>query len=679
MFLGKKKLLFTLVLLAAVVFSFSAPLVGDVWAQENTDQTTASGGAAANAEEGRGVVQFDTVGGWIYSGLTTIGGLVAMLGGGLLDISLSFFVVNMVGTMEAFGLDQAIQYLWALIRDLFNILFIFGIILIGFRIILGIDDSGAKRNLSSLLVAALLINFSLFITQTIIDFGNIAAVEISAQFADEAGSGWQILPDFKIRDLSSSFIAAAQLDTVSDNTLTMATDLATGRIELPQRTLTMADALGLGLVVALMFILIGFVFAAGALVMFTRFIYLFVLMVFSPVMFLGFVLPKFRGRAEKWWRDLLNQTLVGPAFLFMLWMSLYSLRSMRDALGTGEMGVHVFMLSSVLVAGFAWMSLAVARSFGGAGASTVVNLTKNAMGGATFGAVASFGRNTFGRWAQGAAESDRLRDRAAQSGASGWLARRQLSFSRSLGDASFDARQVGGAGKRLGIGEGQRGGYKTVTENIAKQEQQYAASLGTVSDDDVSVMRLKKALEETDKTIKERKEEIQNERKNLSSAPAAERDNIRARIESLRSEVEDLEEKKTKDTESLNVERYRRQVGSRQIPDSVKQEVESKEEALYQHKEELVSLEKNLKEEGLSPEQKIAIQSDIANTKKLIADTKKALTAATKEANKLTGGYAAKVESENMIKNFFSGRTQDQNKNVADAIRNEYKGKIKSK
>ena len=109
---------------------------------------------------------------------TAIGSLATWVGGSMFDYSVSIFSSGMVGTIRSLGLGTAITEMWSIIRDVFNLLFIFGLILAGFKIIIGVDDAGSKRNIGTIIIAALLINFSLYVSQVIVDFSNIATHQI---------------------------------------------------------------------------------------------------------------------------------------------------------------------------------------------------------------------------------------------------------------------------------------------------------------------------------------------------------------------------------------------------------------------------------------------------------------------------------------------------------------------
>ncbi|MEX0912920.1 MAG: hypothetical protein WDZ56_00145 [Candidatus Paceibacterota bacterium] len=618
---------------------------------------------------------FDPMAGVVYQALTSIGGLFAWLGGTLLNISLSMFVFNLPLTLKELGLMEVISYVWKIVRDLFNLLFIFGLTWIGFRFILGLDVNGAKRNLGTLLVAALLINFSLFATQLIIDVGNVAAAEIGDLFTPAEGSKTQKLFDIDIVDISTNFIAATDIKNIGDNTLAMSGFIATGE-ERPtgnETALGLGDALAMGLTITILLILLGFVFAAGAFLMFARALYLIFLMMFSPVMFLGFVLPKMEKISKDWWHQLINQTLVGPAYIFMLLIALRVLDTLMGKSGGSEVNTWVFIMSSLLVAAFAWASLVVAKKFGALGATTSMNFA----GSAFAGGAAAMARGSAGRAFQGLSESRWLRNKAAEKSPRGWMARRVFNTSSKLGDASFDVRNVAGVGKKIGAGEGRKGGYATVTKEIADKEKAFADRLGTVDDKDerVSALQLEveaaeQAMESKRKKIKEEQDEITRlERAKAAAATPADKESIqdqinvkKAEINSYRTEVEKHKEDVDKRKEDVQTEKFRRQVGK--IPPATAATLKTMRDDI---KAKLVAYEAE------------TVPADKETKRAEIARLKKDLATAEKAAKKEAGGYAFTVENKGLISNIFLGRDKNQNQNAGKEIRKAYKDKAKSK
>jgi hypothetical protein len=120
---------------------------------------------------------------WLFYKLATgVGGIISGLGALMLDLSIQLTVIEM-GTLLGPGseLGKNVQALWKTVRDIINILFIFGFIYIGIKTILDSQKSETRRTLGMLIVAALIINFSLYITEVVIDFSNIAATQVYQQ------------------------------------------------------------------------------------------------------------------------------------------------------------------------------------------------------------------------------------------------------------------------------------------------------------------------------------------------------------------------------------------------------------------------------------------------------------------------------------------------------------------
>src|SRR3989344_7592286 len=104
-----------------------------------------------------------------------------------LDNTVYYTVVNMgtyVSNLSAVGVT------WRILRDIGNIALIFGFLAIGISIILNTERMGyGKKMLPTLIVVAVFLNFSLFISEAVIDTGNIFATQFYTQIngGDPAG------------------------------------------------------------------------------------------------------------------------------------------------------------------------------------------------------------------------------------------------------------------------------------------------------------------------------------------------------------------------------------------------------------------------------------------------------------------------------------------------------------
>lgn len=331
---------------------------------------------------------------WIVS--SVFGGLTWATGM-LLDYSIQELVVNFGKNFQATGLGVAVNNLWGVVRDLFNLTFIFGLIFIGFRMIINSDDSGAKKAIVNLIIAALLVNFSLFITKTVIDFSNIAAVQITQViYRGGTASNQSISVAFGVQMGLSSLWGQTQAQT---NQVRVETGAA-----LPQGGLLYIFG------AMILFLIAAFAFAAGAILLFVRFIALNIMMILSPIIFLGRVFSPLQKYSDAYWSKFLNYCFFAPAFLLMIYFSLYILGTftgvMRQTSGLaaelGPGGNSVNAIASLLMSGgFLIASVLVAQKMSIAGSAMTLKVGNNLRGAVNTGLLAAprfAGRQSIGRF-----------------------------------------------------------------------------------------------------------------------------------------------------------------------------------------------------------------------------------------------------------------------------------------
>ena len=78
---------------------------------------------------------------------------------------------------------------WSTMRDIANLAFIFGMIVVGFMMITAGALGDWKKTLMRLIIVALLLNFSLFFSRVVIDAGNILGGFFYHQIAQTDGMG----------------------------------------------------------------------------------------------------------------------------------------------------------------------------------------------------------------------------------------------------------------------------------------------------------------------------------------------------------------------------------------------------------------------------------------------------------------------------------------------------------
>jgi hypothetical protein len=298
--------------------------------------------------------------------------------GSLLDYAIGEFVAGFGRVYEETGLGFSIDNLWSTVRDLFNLTFIFGLVFIGFRMIFNSSDSSARRMLGLLVMAALLVNFSLFITKFVIDFSNIAATQLAAGFEDSAEPG-----TYKV---SGKFMSILGLTTVLDTK---------GKLVGANGT-PIPDGAIYGYIFGslVMYLVAMFIFAAGAFLLIIRFVVLNIYMVLSPLMFLGWVFPGFSNVSKEYWSGFLSRAFFAPAYILMIYFSHQILVNMKGVLTAGSQGIGAALVepkSSTFLATFPFFiltstfliaSLVIANKMGAVGASNALSLGKRISGGA---------------------------------------------------------------------------------------------------------------------------------------------------------------------------------------------------------------------------------------------------------------------------------------------------------
>ena len=483
-----------------------------------------------------------------YIGYTILelAGKVTWVGGMLLEESIDWLVLDMGNKINTTSIGGTIDSLWTLVRDMCNLAFIFGFVYIGIRTIIDSDSSHVKSMLAQIIVGALLINFSLFIVKFVIDASNYVAVAIYNSMTTGEGS------------ISAKFADIMGITTYFQST---GGDMLAN--------LTAGGAISFYVMGSVLFMIAGFVFAAGAILLIIRFVALIFIMIFSPVLFAAIVFPGTAEYAKKLWSLLINYSLFAPAYLLLLLISIRVLEGVAGVMGVGNgytlsgalqnvksggvtdsFGVIISFLIAIF---FLIMSLQIAKQFGIAGASKVTSLATHGMGAMTAGLAARAGRATLGRGANWLSEREGLKDSASQKGIRGLAARGALIASRKASDSSFDARNTE-TGKSLGIGEGRKGGYKTVKDEIKKHEEEFGRSLGEVGDDDVQVKARKVEYDTAQRNVKK---EIPALKKELED-PAT----LAARKETIQSEIEKLEKKEKDAQTAYEKEKQRRIIGS---------------------------------------------------------------------------------------------------------------------
>ncbi len=275
--------------------------------------------------------------------LVTVGGWIASTGGNMFELAYTNFALKMGcyfvaggagcdgdGILEGDGqVGDVVNVLWEVIRDLINIAIIFSLVYIGFMLIVNGDDSSTKKALGSIIMAALLVNFSLYIAKVVVDVSNLTTTAIYSAMSAAGDSDFGIEGENTDGDIRVS--SSANGSSLASHFMTVLQITSMYNV-----TGDIVNELSFAILAMFFLIFLGAIFAYGAIMLIARFIAIIVLLIFSPVMFLGMVLPKFQGISADWRKKFFGYCLYAPAFTFMIYISLYTLIQMAPETDNGN-------------------------------------------------------------------------------------------------------------------------------------------------------------------------------------------------------------------------------------------------------------------------------------------------------------------------------------------------------
>ena len=218
---------------------------------------------------------------------------------GSIWITLAGSVVSYVFSFQSFVEVPIVQIGWTISRDLANMVFILIMLLIAFGTVLRLEQYSVKKLIPKLVVAALLINFSLIICGAVIDFGNSLA-----KFFVSGGQPGESV------DIAAGIMGAMRAGAIAQLRNTTALDS-------PVSTVLMVSVGQL-----IMYAIIAFTLLALAGVMISRIIQLWILIIFAPFAWVASALPgKGSGYSKEWWSKFFNLAVIFPVsisfFIFL--------------------------------------------------------------------------------------------------------------------------------------------------------------------------------------------------------------------------------------------------------------------------------------------------------------------------------------------------------------------------
>lgn len=326
--------------------------------------------------------------------------IIGMIAGTLFTLA-GFFVNLGIDLNNAILASRLLGIGFTLSLQVVNLGFVLAIIAIAFATILRYEQYGMKKMLSKLIIAAILVNFSLTIAGAILDFAGV----FSGFFVSQSwggGAGGTI--DF-VKSLAGAFAPQGVLEPAQ---------LVPAMLE---KSLSDAGAGILSLIGSLffsiLFTLIGAIVLLGiGIMIMLRYVFLLFLLVLMPFAWLGYAMPGLQGWWSTWWRAFLKWALFLPVVTFFFYLAIMSTEGLHTLSAQtertfnadpgfftgglsfyGDMAVVLMFLIGGLVAG---------QKLGIAGAKGAMGILKAVKTG-FIGKQGAFAKKVEG-WSKGAAE-----------------------------------------------------------------------------------------------------------------------------------------------------------------------------------------------------------------------------------------------------------------------------------
>ena len=408
---------------------------------------------------------------------------------------------------------------WSTVRDLANMFFIFILIYTAFEIMFQAESAGTMRRIALIIIMALLINFSFFITRVIIDTGNILGLQFYNAIQITGENGQPAYIGNGTKDLSFAVMNAVKIQNLF-NTQAFDTWYKGSGGGSGASFLTVVITLSfLYIVLGAMYVLLFGVFLMAGVKFMMRVVGLWFVIISAPLAFVARTLTNTEKFYKQWQEYLVKFSLYPAVFLFMYYILVSFMNQLGNSqtggfingifnnlnsassqgAGTGllnSMGTIAIQMGFVIAMMYVALKASdwvVKEGSGMAGKATgwvtgaIATGAKFTGGLPVRGAAASgawLGRNTAGAAGHAVALSETLRNWETKGGFFKRLTARSLRDTGALiGNRTFDARNIPGANAAFGVGglidvgKGGKHGYTKATEEATKAKSEFLANM----------------------------------------------------------------------------------------------------------------------------------------------------------------------------------------------------------
>ena len=408
----------------------------------------------------------------VNSIIGSIGNFLLSLASYLLAISgiflnLSLNITTHVG--DFYNSIPALNEVWLVVRNMSSIFIIFALLYSSIKVIVGAGSSSATKELiAKIVIAGVMINFSLFFTKVLIDGSNLVSLQFYRAIAPKsAGSLNNLSSAFNDGGLSDVFMSSFKIPRLYENKPVL-------------KAVDTGLSIGISTIAGMLMMIIAAISLLGASVaIMFRTAYLIFIMAVSPIYFAAMIFPQLEDKAKEVTKIFKAQLIFMPTYLFLMYVALKLISSPGfsaifnqgsngvPGAGEGPFGVTsiAVMVQFIIASIFINAPLVAAIAAGASGAKFAEGWTK-ALNDKVKGLPGAFGQHTIGRGAKIAQESFNSSGFASRNPNIAILANKAF---KSGAEASFG---------------GTKGGFEKRNKEFIKERTEYGTKSIKLSDRD---------------------------------------------------------------------------------------------------------------------------------------------------------------------------------------------------
>lgn len=253
---------------------------------------------------------------------------------------------------------------WAVVRDLSNIFFILVLLYVAIRLILGIGSHEAKKTIVQVVIMALLINFSMFFTEVVIDSSNILALIFYNKVSVNPPGGARPYASVSgEKDVAGGLVSSFDVTkSLTPEAMKKAAEQWKDgkKISKDGDPVPTSSMIAIILITGLVILFAIYAFFTASISFIGRLIELWILIIFSPFAFMSSALPVLSSIEsigwDSWLKKLLSVSFMAPIFMFFLYLIFMIIQSggIKDILSSansnGESGLIAILLGMLIPA-----------------------------------------------------------------------------------------------------------------------------------------------------------------------------------------------------------------------------------------------------------------------------------------------------------------------------------------